>query len=63
MSTQIIEFYDRERKIVRIGTFKPVTDISLLEKGQLIIVPPDESRNNGKAGCCEGRTELVMVCL
>lgn len=58
-TTTQFEFYDRERKIVRVGTFRPVSDIAELEKGQLFIVPPDHSRHNGKEGCCEGRTDVV----
>lgn len=56
---ETIEYFNREKNVVCIGTFERVTDIALLEKGQLFIVPPDNQRGNGKAGCCEGRTDVA----
>lgn len=58
METKIFQYYDRKRDVVCIGTFIQVTDNTVLEKGQIFIVPLDVTGNNGKAGCIEGRPNV-----
>lgn len=61
MKTYELEYYNRSTKYCGIGTFH-VVDNKVLNKGDNFIVPAegvikgDDKRQNGRAGCCEGRT-------